>query len=43
MKMPRRGETFIQSERASTDESIKKVEVVVLTPLTQLSAMNYRH
>ena len=41
--MPRRGETSIQSERASTDESIKKIEVVVLTPLTQLSAMTYRH
>ena len=25
------------------DESIKKVEVVVPTPLMQLSAMNYRH
>ena len=26
-----------------TDESVKKIEVVVLTPLTQLSATNYRH
>ena len=43
MKMPRRGETSIQSERASTDESIKKVEVIVPAPLTQLSATNYRH
>ena len=41
--MPRRGETSIQSERASTDDSIKKVEVVVPTPLPQLSATNYRH
>ena len=42
-KMPRRGETSIQRVRASTDDSIKKVEVVVPTPLTQLSATNYRH
>ena len=42
-KMPRRGETSIQCERASIDDSIKKVEVVVPTPLTQLSATNYRH
>ena len=41
--MPRRGETLIQSERVSTDESTKKVEVIISTPLTQLSAMNYRH
>ena len=41
--MPRRGETSIQSERVSTDESTKKVEVIVPTPLTQLSATNYRH
>ena len=41
--MPRRGETYIQIERASTDDFIKKMEVIVLTPLTQLSAMNYRH
>ena len=26
-----------------TDDSVKKIEVVVSTPLTQLSAMNYRH
>ena len=26
-----------------TDESVKKIYVVVLTPLTQLSAKNYRH
>ena len=42
-KMPRRGETLIQSERLSTDESTKNVEVIVPTPLTQLSATNYRH
>ena len=42
-KMPRRGETSIQNERASTDDSIKKMEVIVPTPLTQLSATNYRH
>ena len=42
-EMPRRGETSIQSERASTDVSIKKMEVIVPTPLTQLSATNYRH
>ena len=41
--MPRRGETSIQSERATTDESVKKIEVVVPMPLTQLSATNYRH
>ena len=41
--MSRRGKTSIQSERASTDELIKKVEVVILTPLTQLSATNYHH
>ena len=42
-KMPRRGETSIQNERASTDDSIKKMEVIVLTLVTQLSATNYRH
>ena len=42
-EMPRRGETSIQSERATTDESVKKIEVVVPTPLTQLSATNYCH
>ena len=31
-KMPKRGETSFQSERASTDDLIKKVEVVVPTP-----------
>ena len=40
-KMPRRGETLIQSERLSTDESTKKLEVIVPTPLTQLLARNY--
>ena len=42
-EMPRRGETSIQGERATTDDSIKKIEVVVPTPLTQFSATNYRH
>ena len=42
-KIPRRGETSIQNERASTDDSIKKMEVIILTPLTQPSAMNYCH
>ena len=41
--MPRRGETSIQNERATTNDSIKKMEVIVPTPLTQLSATNYRH
>ena len=35
--------TSIQSERVSIDESTKKVEVIVPTPLTQLLATNYRH
>ena len=43
MKMPRRGETLIQSERLSTDESTKKVEVIVPTPLTHHLTLNYRH
>ena len=42
-KMPRRGEAVSQGERASTSDSVKKLEVVAPTPLTQLSAMNYRH
>ena len=42
-KMRRREETSIQSERVSTDESTKKVEVIILTPLTQLLATNYCH
>ena len=41
--MPRRGETSIQNERATTDESIKKMEVIVPTPVTQLTVTNYRH
>ena len=41
--MPRRGETSIQNERATIDDSIKKMEVVVPTPVTQLTATNYRH
>ena len=40
--MPRREETLIKSERVLTDESTKKVEVIVPTPLTQVLAMNYR-
>ena len=40
--MQRRGETSIQNERASTDDSIKKMEVIVPTSVTQLSATNYR-
>ena len=32
-----------QGERASTSEVVKKLEVVAPTPLTQLTAMNYRH
>ena len=35
--------TPIQNERASTDDWIKKMELIVSTPLTQLSATNYRH
>ena len=42
-KMPRRGETSTQGEKAMTSETIKKIEVVSLTPLTQLSATNYCH
>ena len=41
--MPRRGQTSVQGERATTDDSVKKIEVVVPTPLTQLSVTNYRH
>ena len=41
--MPRRGETSIQNERASTDDSIKKMEVIFSSPVTQLSATNFRH
>ena len=32
-----------QGERASTSEVAKKLEVVAPTPLTQLTATNYRH
>ena len=42
-EMPRRGETSTQGERTTTDELVKKIEVVVPMPLTQLSATNYRH
>ena len=41
--MPRRGETSNQGEKSMTGETAKKFEVVAPTPLTQLSAMNYRH
>ena len=40
-KMPRRGETSTQGEKATTEETVKKIEVVTLTNLTQLSATNY--
>ena len=33
----------MQGERTTTDESVKKIEVVIPTPLTQLSATNHRH
>ena len=33
----------MQGERTTTDESIKKIEVVIPTPFTQLSSMNYCH
>ena len=26
-----------------TDDSVKKIEMVIQTPLTQISATNYRH
>ena len=42
-KMPRRGETSTQGEKSTTGEAVKKFEVVAPTPLTQLSATNYRH
>ena len=41
--MPGRGETSTQGERATTDETVKKIEVIVPTPLTQLSVTNYHH
>ena len=41
--MPRRGETSTQGERVTTDEMVKKIKVVVPTPLTQLFETNYRH
>ena len=41
--MPRRGETSTQGEKSTTGEAVKKFEVVAPTPLTQLSATNYRH
>ena len=41
--MPRRGETWTQGEKSTTGETVKKIEVVAPTPLTQLSATNYRH
>ena len=33
----------MQGERTTTDDSVKKIEVVVPTPLTQISATNYQH
>ena len=42
-KMPRRGETSAQGEKSTTGETLKKIEVVAPTPLTQLSATNYHH
>ena len=33
----------MQGESSMTDESVKKIEVVIPTPLTQLSLTNYRH
>ena len=42
-KMPRRGETSTQGEKSTTGEAVKTFEVVAPTPLTQLSATNYRH
>ena len=41
--MPRRGELSTQGEKTMTDESVKKIKVVVPMPLTQLSTTNYRH
>ena len=41
--MRRRGESSTQGEKSSANESIKKTEVVVPTPLMQMSATNYRH
>ena len=42
-KMSRRGETSTQGEKSTTGETVKKIEVVALTPLTQLSTTNYLH
>ena len=33
----------MQGEKTMTNDSVKKIVVVVPTPLTQLSATNYRH
>ncbi|XP_078440532.1 uncharacterized protein LOC144710594 [Wolffia australiana] len=41
--MPKHGEPSTQGEKTTPDDSMRKLEVVVPTPLTQLSAMNYRH
>ncbi|XP_078429348.1 uncharacterized protein LOC144701406 [Wolffia australiana] len=41
--MPKRGESSTQAEKPTAEDSMKKIEVVVPTPLTQLSATNYRH
>ena len=42
-EMLRRGESSMQGERTTTNELVKKIEVVISTPLTQLSVMNYHH
>ena len=38
-----KGESSIQGEESTTDESAKNIKVVVLIPLMQLSTTNYRH
>ena len=38
-----KGESSIQGEKSTTGESDKKIKVVLLTPLIQLSTTNYRH
>ena len=41
--MPQRGETSMQEERTTADDSVKKIEVVVPTSLTKISVTNYQH
>ncbi|XP_078443602.1 uncharacterized protein LOC144713017 isoform X2 [Wolffia australiana] len=41
--MPKRGESSNQGEKNTSDDSTRKLEVGVPTPLNQLSATNYRH